>query len=148
MSLPKRLYRNSSSGRVAGVCAGVADYLDADVTLIRLIWVLLSIVPGCLVGGLIAYIGAWAIMADSTEHASADATRRRVTRSRVDRKIAGVCGGTAEYLGVDSTVVRFLWVILTIFPGALLLGIIAYFVAWFIMPESPSSPVVISPSVA
>ena len=73
MSSPKRLYRNSSAGRIAGVCAGIAEYFDADVTLVRLVWVVLSIVPGGFVGGLVAYIAAWAIMTDSSSPASADA---------------------------------------------------------------------------
>src|SRR5713101_7366004 len=121
MSSPKRLYRNSSSGRIAGVCAGIAEYLDADVTLIRLVWVVLSIVPGGLVGGVVAYIAAWAIMADSSIPASAEAGRHRLTRSTIDRTLAGVCGGLAEYFGVDSTVVRVVWAILTIVPGAIVL---------------------------
>jgi phage shock protein C len=148
MSSPKRLFRNSSSGRIAGVCAGIADYLDADVTLIRLMWVVLSIVPGCLIGGLIAYLIAWAIMEDSKAPAVSDPSRRRLTRSRTDVKIGGVCGGLAEYLSVDATVVRLLWVVLTIFPGAFVLGMVAYLLAWFIMPEAPSTPVVVSPSMA
>jgi phage shock protein PspC (stress-responsive transcriptional regulator) len=138
MSSPKRLYRNSAAGRVAGVCAGIADYLDADVTLIRLLWVVLSIVPGCFIGGLVAYVAAWAVMENNSSPAAADPSRRRLTRSRTDRKVGGVCGGLAEYLGVDSTVARVLWVVLTIFPGAFLLGIVAYIIAWFIMPESPA----------
>ena len=73
---------------------------------------------------------------------------QRLTRSRVDRKLGGVCGGVAEYVGIDSTVVRVLWVVLTIFPGAFLLGIVAYLMAWFIMPEAPSAPIVVSPLVA
>ena len=51
---PKRLLRRSSDGRIAGVCAGIAEYLDADVTLVRLVWVVLSIVPGGFVGGFVA----------------------------------------------------------------------------------------------
>jgi phage shock protein PspC (stress-responsive transcriptional regulator) len=148
MSSPKRLYRHSSAGRIAGVCAGIADYLDTDVTLVRLGWVVLSIFPGCFIGGLVAYIAAWAVMDDAPSPVPSDASRHRLTRSRVDRKIGGVCGGTAEYLGVDSTVVRVLWVVLTIFPGAFLLGTVAYLIAWFIMPEAPSAPIVVSPSVA
>jgi phage shock protein PspC (stress-responsive transcriptional regulator) len=148
MSAAKRLYRNSSAGRIAGVCAGIADYLDVDVTLVRLGWVVLSIIPGCLIGGVVAYIAAWAVMSETTTPIPVDATRARLNRSRVDRKIGGVCGGLAEYLNVDSTVVRVVWIVLTIFPGAFLLGIVAYLVAWFIMPESPSTPVVVSPSVA
>jgi phage shock protein PspC (stress-responsive transcriptional regulator) len=149
MSSPKRLYRNSSSGRIAGVCAGIADYLDADVTLIRIVWVVLSIVPGGFVGGLIAYIAAWAIMPDSNLTAEAEGSpQQRLTRSTVDRRIAGVCGGLAEYLKVDSTLVRLVWAILTIVPGAIVLGVVAYLVAWFIMPESAAPSALATPSVA
>ena len=48
----------------------------------------------------------------------------------------GVCGGIAEYFSVDPTAVRVLWVVLTIFPGAIICGVIAYLVAWFVMPTS------------
>src|SRR6266446_5199648 len=148
MSSPKRLYRNSSAGRIAGVCAGIAEYFDADVTLVRLAWVVLSIVPGSFIGGLVAYIAAWAIMADSSSPASAEAGTRRLTRSTTDRKLAGVCGGLAEYFAIDSTAVRLLWAVLTIIPGAIVLGIVAYLVAWFIMPNSPAAQAVVTPSVA
>jgi len=148
MSSPKRLYRNSSAGRIAGVCAGIAEYFDADVTLVRLAWVVLSIVPGSFVGGLVAYIAAWAIMTDSSSPASADAVTRRLTRSTTDRKIAGVCGGLAEYFNVDATLVRVIWAILTIIPGCIVLGIVAYLVAWFIMPDSPATHAAATPSVA
>ena len=148
MSSPKRLYRNSSAGRIAGVCAGIADYFDADVTLVRLAWVVLSIVPGSFIGGLVAYIAAWAIMTDSSVPASTEAETRRLTRSTTDRKIAGVCGGLAEYFNVDPTLVRVIWAILTIIPGCIVLGILAYLVAWFIMPDSPATHAVATPSVA
>jgi phage shock protein C len=148
MDSPKRLYRNSADGRIAGVCAGIAEYLDADVTLIRLVWVVLTIVPGCFVGGIVAYIAAWAIMADASISADPAAGTRHLTRSTTDRKVGGVCGGLAEYFRVDSTVVRVLWAILTIIPGAIVLGIVAYLVAWFIMPEPPMSQAVVTPSVA
>ena len=134
MPAPKRLFRRSSAGRLGGVCAGIAEYLDADVTLIRLVWLILSVVPGGIVGGVVAYLVAWMIMPDATEPAIDDGGRR-LTRSLVDRRIAGVCGGLAEYLGLDSTVVRVVWAILAIVPGGIILGVFAYFVAWFIMPE-------------
>ena len=43
---------------------------------------------------------------------------KRLHRSLTDRKIAGVCGGIAEYLGWDTTLVRLLWVILTLLGGS------------------------------
>jgi phage shock protein C len=128
----RRLVRLPSHGKLGGVCAGIAEYLDADVTLVRLVWVILSVVPGGLIGGVVAYLAALFIVPVSS---AAAAPRARVMRSVADRKIAGVCGGLAEYLNLDSTVVRLAWAVLTIVPGAIVLGIAAYLVAWFIVPE-------------
>lgn len=50
----KRLYRSNTNVKVAGVCAGIADYFNIDPTLIRLIWVLVTCFTGVLIG-LIAY---------------------------------------------------------------------------------------------
>jgi phage shock protein PspC (stress-responsive transcriptional regulator) len=147
MSSPRRLFRNQAAGRIAGVCAGIAEYLDTDVAVVRLAWIVLSVVPGGFVGGLVAYIAAWAIMPDASVPAGVDAGARRLFRSSVDRKIAGVCGGLAEYLGADSTVVRLIWAILAIVPGAVVLGIAAYLVAWFIIPSAPAPLAVVAPSV-
>lgn len=58
----------------------------------------------------------------------------RLCRSRTDRKLAGVCGGLAEFLGWDSTVVRVLWIVLTLLGGS---GILIYLILWLAMPESP-----------
>lgn len=60
--------------------------------------------------------------------------RRRLMRAREGRKIAGVCQGVAEYFDVDVTLVRILWVVVA-FCG--LLGVVAYIVAWIVMPEVP-----------
>jgi phage shock protein C len=63
--------------------------------------------------------------------------QRRLTRSATDCKIAGVCGGIAEYLDVDSTVVRLVWVLLVIFPVPLVPAVLGYLVAWLVMPQAP-----------
>jgi phage shock protein C len=62
---------------------------------------------------------------------------KRLMRSSRDRKIAGVCGGIAEYLEIDSTIVRLLWVLAIILPIPLVPAFIGYFVAWLVMPEAP-----------
>jgi len=62
---------------------------------------------------------------------------RRLTRSVVDCKIAGVCGGIAEYLEVDSTLVRLIWVLLILMPVPLVPAFVGYFVAWLVMPQAP-----------
>lgn len=59
----------------------------------------------------------------------------RLYRGR-DRKIAGVCGGIAEYFGWDPTVVRLGWIIFSLAGGS---GILAYIVAMIVMPENPDS---------
>ena len=72
--------------------------------------------------------------------------RLRLARSVTDRKIAGLCGGIAAYLGVDSTLVRLAVVILSIYPGAIICGVIAYLIAWFVIPEESTSILHPSPS--
>jgi phage shock protein C len=133
------LRRRPDEGRLGGVCAGIAEYFETDVTLVRLAWVILTLVPGAVVGGVIAYVVAWVTIPPAPGVGLARMAGKRLLRSTTDRQIAGVCGGLAEYLGVDSTLVRLVWVILTIFPGAFVLGILVYLIAWFIMPEGDTA---------
>jgi len=58
----KQLTLSATNKKIAGVCGGIAEYLDVDPTIVRLIWVALSVVPGGFVGGAIAYLLAWAII--------------------------------------------------------------------------------------
>ena len=133
---PRRLVRIRSEEKIAGVCAGIADYLDVDVTLVRALWLALTIVPGAVVGGIIAYVLAWMVMPEG------EATRvrlgRRLVRSATDAKVAGVCGGLAEYFDVDSTLVRVVWIVLSVMPGAVIGGLLVYLAAWLIVPKAPT----------
>lgn len=58
--------------------------------------------------------------------------QKRLKKSLTDRKLCGVCGGVAEYINIDPTVVRLLWVILAFTS----IGIIAYIIAAIVMPEA------------
>jgi phage shock protein PspC (stress-responsive transcriptional regulator) len=62
---------------------------------------------------------------------------KRLMRSSTDRKLAGVCGGIAEYLEIDSTVVRLVWLVLLFVPVPVVPSIVAYLVAWAVMPQAP-----------
>jgi len=62
---------------------------------------------------------------------------RRVYRSRSERKIAGVCGGLASYLGVDPVILRIAWVVVALAAG---LGIVAYLICWVAIPLEPAAP--------
>jgi phage shock protein C len=64
-------------------------------------------------------------------------TSKRLMRSTSDRKIAGVCGGFAEYFDIDSTFVRLIWVLLILLPIPLVPAFLGYFVAWVVMPKAP-----------
>ena len=59
---------------------------------------------------------------------------RKLYRSRANRMLGGVCGGLGEYLSLDPTVVRLLWVLFT-FVGAS--GLLAYLICLLIIPENP-----------
>ncbi len=61
------------------------------------------------------------------------ASSRKLMRSRTHKIIAGVCGGIAEYLDVDPTVVRIVYVAASIF-SALFPGLLAYIILAFLMP--------------
>jgi phage shock protein PspC (stress-responsive transcriptional regulator) len=129
------MFRLPYDGRIGGVCAGLASYFDTDVTLVRLAWVILSIVPGLLLGGVLVYAACWILLPVGTPGERQIYRGTRLTRSVTDRQVAGVCGGLAEYLDVDSTIVRIVSVVLAVYPGALIGGVIAYVIGWFIIPE-------------
>ena len=61
---------------------------------------------------------------------------KRLFLSQTDKKIAGVCGGLAEYLEVDSTVVRLVTVVAGVVTGVIPF-VIAYLIAWMIVPAHP-----------
>ena len=57
---------------------------------------------------------------------------KKLYRSQTDRKIAGVCGGIAEYFDIDPTLVRLGWILFLFAGGS---GILAYIIAWIVMPD-------------
>lgn len=59
---------------------------------------------------------------------------KRLYKSRTEKILGGVCGGFAQYFDVDPTIVRILWIV---FSFAYLTGVLAYIIAWIIMPEEP-----------
>jgi len=67
---------------------------------------------------------------------------RKLVRSRSDRRIAGVCSGLGDYLGLDSIVVRLLWVFVT-FVSGIVPGILVYVLAWIIVPEEPAAHTIV-----
>jgi phage shock protein C len=62
------------------------------------------------------------------------AQTRKLYRSRTDRKLAGVCGGLAQYFNLDATLIRVLFVVLAVLGGA---GVVIYLAMWIIVPNEP-----------
>jgi phage shock protein C len=70
-----------------------------------------------------------------------DANGSKVLMRRRDgRMLAGVCAGVADYFGVDVTLVRVIWAVVSVITGGA--GVLAYLVAWIIIPdEGQKSPI-------
>ena len=60
--MEKRLVRNVQDKKIAGVCAGLADYFDIDPTLVRALWIIFTLLGG---SGVLAYIILWVIMPEA-----------------------------------------------------------------------------------
>ena len=63
-----------------------------------------------------------------------EAQTRRLYRSRTNRKLAGVCGGLAQYFTADATLIRVLFVVLALLGGP---GLVIYLLMWILVPEEP-----------
>jgi phage shock protein C len=61
---------------------------------------------------------------------------KKLYRSRTQKMLGGVCGGLGEYLDFDPTLVRIIWVVITLMGGA---GLLAYILMWIIVPEEPEA---------
>ncbi|HEV8146819.1 MAG TPA: PspC domain-containing protein [Bryobacteraceae bacterium] len=60
---------------------------------------------------------------------------RGLYRSRTDAKVAGVCAGIARHFDIDVSIVRILWLAMTVYPPGV--GFIAYIICWIAMPKEP-----------
>ena len=56
---------------------------------------------------------------------------KKLVRS-ANKKIAGVCGGLAEFLGLDANIIRIVWLLCILLGG---FGLLAYLIMWIVMPE-------------
>ena len=118
----KRLYKSKDDCMLFGVCGGVAEYFGVDSTIIRL---LVAVFCLCLGTGLVAYLISALVIPSRPDE--------EPWRSATDKTVCGVCGGVAEYFGIDSVIVRLLLVFFCLLGGS---GVIAYIIAAIIIPEA------------
>lgn len=128
---PRRLYRSRNDRILAGLAGGLADYLGVDSVWMRLLLVFLVLAG---VGSpILLYLLGWLLVPENPE--LSELGRNRMHRSDSQRMIAGVCGGIAETLQTDPTLVRFITAFLLLTGG---IAIPLYLVAWFILPVAPA----------
>ena len=60
---------------------------------------------------------------------------KKLFRSTTTRMVCGVCGGLGDFFGIDATVIRILYVLVSLFLGAGFLGLILYFILAVIIPD-------------
>jgi len=127
----KTFHRLAGQKKIAGVCAGLGEYFEIDPVFFRLFFLVSLIFGG--VGALI-YPLLWIMAPEKAGEAQA-VPAAGLHLSRVDRKIAGVCGGLGEWLDVDPVFLRVAFVLLALVGG---LGIVVYIVLWLFVPRAPA----------
>jgi phage shock protein PspC (stress-responsive transcriptional regulator) len=126
---PKRLVRDEKRKILAGVCAGIAHYINVDPVWVRLLFALSTAFYGIT---LIIYIILWIAMPGSYDIEEAT-DNKKMFRDPETKVLGGVSGGVAAYFGIDITVVRILFIVFTFAGG---IGLLAYIVLWVILPEA------------
>lgn len=144
---PRKLYRDLRRKTIAGVASGIAHYFNIDPVWVRLL--LLTLVLGLppfseavfengeffsgLAGfTLLFYIAIWIAFPGSTQ-LEEDKSVKKFYRNPDDKVLGGVASGIAAYFGIDSGVVRLLFVLGIVFFGV---GFLAYIILWIISPEA------------
>ena len=152
----KRLYRDEQNKVLGGVCSGIANYLNLDPIIIRILWILLFGIS------FFAYLLLW-IAVPSTSVKEVGGIRKRLFRDLDKKVIGGVCAGMSKYFGVKVGIIRVLFLLPTILlivnwnrfhlfqfwefddfnnffdvtfmPGA----IFVYIILWLVLPEARTS---------
>ena len=131
----KRLFRDRWDKKVAGVCGGLGQFLKIDPTIIRLLVVMICIFTAVL-PVLILYIVAWMLIPLGPP-TYIEFECKKLYRSVQDRKISGSCGGIAESLGIDPTIVRIVVLFALLITGVVPI-LVGYIVGTLIIPEKPN----------
>jgi len=134
----KKLYRSNQDKKISGVCSGLGNYFNIDPALIRLLFIFLMVFTGFL-PVIIAYF-ILVLIIPIEPRSNIQRNYKRLYRSQTDKKLAGVCGGLAEFLKMDSTLIRIIYIVLLIFTALVPMTII-YAIAWLVIPEKPGKDV-------
>lgn len=131
--MKKKLY-TSPDKKICGVCAGIADYFNVDPVLVRAIFASIACLTAIIPAFIVYFIVALVMPKPPENYYQIyNNTSKRITKSN-DKKIFGVCGGIADYFGIDSTVVRLIFALVFLLFGY---GLAVYIVCAVIFPQAP-----------
>ena len=155
----RRLYRDSSDKMIGGVCSGIANYLNIDPTIVRILFAIVTF--GGFGLGFLIYILLWIILPDKDLE---EFRGKRLFRNPDDRMLGGVAGGLAAYFDKKSSTIRLIFaapimlsILLSILRGIqnwhdgfdffpnIVFGslsgtfILAYVILWMVLPEAKST---------
>ncbi len=128
----KKLYRDLRRKIVGGVSAGLAHYFNIDPVWIRLLLALL--VLGSYGGLLLVYIILWIALPGSAELED-EQEIKKMFRDGENKALGGVASGVAAFFGIDTTIIRILFVVFSLVGG---LGFLVYIILWVALPEAKS----------
>ena len=153
----RRLYRDSSDKFIGGVCSGIANYLNADPAIVRILFAIITF--GGFGLGFLIYILLWIFVPDKDLEGFSG---KRLYRNSDDKVIGGVAGGLSAYFNTRASTMRLIFaapIILSIFLGFfkgftwhydfdfvpnIVFGslsgtfILAYVILWMVLPEARS----------
>ena len=129
-TINRKLFRDNRRKILGGVCSGLAHYFSVDPVWPRLIFALLAFAT---YGGLVVgYIIMW-IAIPASDALEDETSAKKMYRDTDKRVIGGVASGVAAFWGIDSTIVRVIF-IATTFAGGL--GLVVYVIMWIALPEA------------
>lgn len=127
----KRIYKDRFDKKVGGVCGGLAQYFQIDSSLIRLLFIFLTLVTGGIF--LLVYILLCAVLPTGPK-SYIEANYKKLYRSKSDKRFGGVCGGLGKYFRIDSNIIRLIFIVLLFVTGFFPM-VIVYMIAIGVIPE-------------
>ena len=106
----RRLYKDNFDKKLGGVCGGLAQFFQIDSSLIRLIFIALTLISFGI--AFLAYLLLWALLPQGPR-AYIHAPYKKLYRSRKNRMVAGVCGGLGDYFRIKPDILRLILVALS-----------------------------------
>src|SRR5260221_10668721 len=129
-AVSRKLFRDSKRKIMGGVCAGFGHYFNSDPVWPRLLFALLFFGTSGIL--LLVYIVLWIVLPVS-EELEDEPNVKKMYRNPDAKVVGGVAGGVAAFFGADVVLIRFLFVIFTIFFGT---GLVVYIILWIALPEA------------